>query len=59
MAIKGQKTALFSFNYNICTMYKNPGGVCAPADDAHGPGFDSLAESDQKTLQVGIHIFPA
>jgi len=23
------------------------------------PGFDSLAESDQKTLKVGIHSFPA
>jgi len=23
------------------------------------PGFDSLAESDQKTLKVSIHIFPA
>jgi len=22
------------------------------------PGFDSLAESDQKTLKVGIHSFP-
>jgi len=24
----------------------------------HRPGFDSLAESDQKTLKVGIHSFP-
>jgi len=23
------------------------------------PRFDSLAESDQKTLKVGIHSFPA
>jgi len=23
------------------------------------PGFDSLAESDQETLKVGIHSFPA
>jgi len=23
------------------------------------PGFDSLVESDQKTLKVGIHSFPA
>jgi len=23
------------------------------------PEFDSLAESDQKTLKVGIHSFPA
>jgi len=23
------------------------------------PGFDSLAESDQKTLKVSIHSFPA
>jgi len=22
------------------------------------PGFDSLAESDQKTLKIGIHSFP-
>jgi len=25
----------------------------------HRPWIDSLADSDQKTLKVGIHIFPA